>query len=369
MKNSGSTNMIPFVDLKREYHYIKKEIDSAIQGILERGMFILGEEVKLFEKEFSSYCETKYGIGVGSGTDALYLALLACGVGPGDEVILPAHTFISTALAITYTGATPVFTDIDSDTYTLNSVEVETRISKKTKAIIPVHLYGHPTDMDLIKEIAEENDLMVIEDACQAHGALYKGKKVGSIGDIGCFSFYPTKNLGAYGDAGMIVTNNEEIARKVKMLRNYGEKKKYKYEIIGYNSRLDEIQAAVLRVKLKYLDEWNERRSEIAAHYGEMLEGSDIIVPVEKEYAKHVFHLYVIRCNDRDTLQKHLSEKDIQTLIHYPLPIHKQKSYLNSSGPHFPIIEKISKEILSLPMHPWLEQENVKEICSLILRT
>jgi len=359
--------MIPFIDLKREYAEICEELTQAVQRVLKSGWFILGEEVKKFEEEFSKYIGVKYGVGVNSGSDALFLALKALGIGKGDEVITVSHTFISTVDAIVRNGAKPVFVDIEPDTYCIDATKIEEAITNKTKAILPVHLYGHPADMDQIMEIAKKYNLFVIEDACQAHGAEYKGKKVGSIGDLGCFSFYPIKNLGAYGDGGMIVTNNEEIAEKLKMLRNYGQSEKYHHDFVGVNSRLDEIQAAILRVKLKHLDEWNERRRKVAKLYNELLEDSEIVTPIEKEYAKHVYHLYVVRCKDRDVLQQQLLKNGIQTQIHYPIPIHKQKAYLNLGfNFYLSVTEEICNEILSLPMHPWLNNEEVLSITEVI---
>ncbi|AEA46579.1 DegT/DnrJ/EryC1/StrS family aminotransferase [Archaeoglobus veneficus] len=359
--------MIPFVDLKREYQEIKEEIDQAIQRVLERGWFILGEELEAFEKEFSSYIGAKYGIGVNSGSDALYLGVKALGIGKGDEVITVSHTFISTVDAIVRNGAKPVFVDIDPETYTIDVSQIEKKITERTKAILPVHLYGHPADMGSIMEIGEKYSLFVIEDACQAHGAEYNGKKVGSIGDIGCFSFYPTKNLGAYGDGGIVVTNDDELANKLRTLRNYGSSKKYYHEFVGVNSRLDEIQAAILRVKLKYLEEWNEKRRNIARLYNEFLESSDLVTPTEKEYAKHVYHLYVIRYKERDKLQQNLLKCGIQTQIHYPIPMHRQKAYLELEyNTSLPVTEKICNEILSLPMHPWLREEEIRRISNCI---
>jgi len=354
--------MIPFIDLKREYAEICEELTQAVQRVLKSGWFILGEEVKKFEEEFSKYNGTKYGIGVNSGSDALFLALKALGIGKGDEVITVSHTFISTVDAIARNGAKPVFIDIDPDTYCIDVAKIEERITNKTRAILPVHLYGHPADIEPIMEIAKKYNLFVIEDACQAHGAEYKGKKVGSIGDIGCFSFYPIKNLGAYGDGGMVVTNNEELAEKLRMLRNYGRPKKYYHDFVGVNSRLDEIQAAILCVKLKYLDEWNKKRRRVAKLYREFLGNSNVFVPVEKEYAKHVYHLYVIRSEKRNALREHLQKEGVQTQIHYPIPIHKQKAYSNLGIVHFPITEKICDEILSLPMHPFLREDEISTI-------
>lgn len=358
--------MIPFIDLTREYAEISKEITQAIQRVLKSGWFILGEEVKQFEEEFSKYIGTKYGIGVNSGSDALFLALKALGIGTGDEVITISHTFISTVDSIVRNGAKPVFVDIDPDTYCIDVAKIEERITEKTRAILPVHLYGHPADMEPIMEIAKKYNLWVIEDACQAHGAEYKGKKVGGIGVLGCFSFYPTKNLGAYGDGGIIVTSNEELAEKLKMLRNYGQPQKYYHDFVGINSRLNEIQAAILQVKLKHLDEWNEKRRRVANLYREFLKSSNVIVPVEKEYAKHAYHLYVIRCRERDKLQQYLSERGIETQIHYPIPVHKQKAYLDLVDAQLPITEKICDEILSLPIYPWLNNDEVSSIAEVI---
>lgn len=359
--------MIPFIDLKREYAEIGEEIDKAIQRVLDKQWFLLGEELEKFEQEFSNYIVVKHAIGVQSGSDALFLAIKALGIGSGNEVITVSHTFISTVDAIVRNGAKPVFVDIDPETYTMDVSQIEDKITKKTKAIIPVHLYGHPVDMDPIMEIAKKYKLFVIEDACQAHGAEYKGKKVGSIGDLGCFSFYPSKNLGAYGDGGMIVTNDEELSKKLSMLRNYGQSKKYYHDFIGVNSRLDEIQAAILRVKLKHLDEWNEKRKSIAKLYNELLKDSNVILPIEKNYAKHVYHLYVIRSKNRDKLQQYLLEKGIQTQIHYPVPVHRQKAYLNLGyNVNLPVTEKISNEILSLPMYPWMKEEEVVNIAEVI---
>jgi len=359
--------MIPFIDLQREYTEISGEIREAIERVLKSGWFILGGEVKKFEENFSKYVGTRYGIGVNSGSDALFLAIKALGIGNGDEVITVSHTYISTVDAIVRNEAKPVFVDIDPDMYSINVAKIKEKITEKTRAILPVHIYGHPADMDPIMEIAKKYNLFVVEDACQAHGAEHKGKKVGGISDLGCFSFYPIKNLGAYGDGGIVLTNNEELAEKLRMLRNYGQLKKYYHDFIGVNSRLDEIQAAILRVKLKYLDEWNEKRRKIVKLYNESLEDSGVITPIEKEYARHVYHLYVIRCKNRDKLQQHLLKNGIRTQIHYPVPVHKQKAYLNLGfNVHLPVTEKICNEILSLPMHPWLNHEEVSKIAEVI---
>lgn len=297
----------------------------------------------------------------------MYLAVVASGIGKGDEVITIAHTMTSTVDCIIRSGAKPVFVDIDPENYNIDPTLIEDKITQKTKAINLVHIYGNTADMDPILELAEKHDLKIIEDACQAHGAVYKGKKVGSIGDIGCFSFYPTKNLGAFGDAGMILTNDEEFAENLKLYRNYGQKQRYYHDFVGINSRMDEIQAAILRVKLKYLDEWNNERRKNANLYNEFLENSDVVIPKEKEYAKHVYHLYVIRSKYRDKLQVYLKKNDIQTYIHFPIPVHKQKAYSEYSNKYsLPVTEEITNEILSLPMHPFLTEEEIDKISKLI---
>ena len=362
--------MIPLVDLKAQYDSIKPEIDNAIRRVLDSTSFIMGEELERFEEEFAQFCDVKFAIGVANGSDALILALRACGIGEGEEIITVPHTFIATTEAITYVGGKIVFVDIDPKTYTIDVSKIEEKINEKTKAIIPVHLYGQPADMDPIIKLAKEYNLKVIEDAAQAHGAEYKGKKVGSIGDVACFSFYPGKNLGAYGDAGMITTNSEEIAKKVKLLRNHGRiTKKYEHEIEGYSSRLDNLQAAILRVKLKYLNQWNGMRRKNARKYNELLNNIDgIITPYEADYAKHVYHLYVIRTEERDKLREELKSKGIATGIHYPIPLHLQPAYnyLGHKKGDFPITEKASQEIISLPMFAELSDEQIEEIVELI---
>jgi len=287
--------------LKRQYRNIKSEIDTAIDKVMQSGAFILGEDVKKFEMEFASYCSTRYGVGVNSGTDALFLACLSCGIGPGDEVICPAYTYIATTLAISMTGARPILVDIDETTYNIDVSKIERVITEHTKAILPVHLYGHPVDMDPLMKIAKRHNLKVIEDCAQAHGALYKNKKVGSFGNAGCFSFYPTKNLGAFGDGGMVLTDSEKLKDRLLLLRDYGRVNRYEHIIRGYNSRLDTLQAAILSVKLKYLDSWNKRRREIAGYYTDLFRDKkiDIILPVEKDYARHVYHQYVIRVKNQ----------------------------------------------------------------------
>lgn len=349
---------VNFVDLARQYKGIQGEIKEAIGSVMDRCDFILGSEVEEFEKEFARFCQTKVCVGVDSGTSALKLALEACGIGKGDEVITVPNTFIATALAISEAGAKPIFVEINPDSYNIDASKIEPKITKKTKAILPVHLYGQMADMDPIMEIAEKRNLKVIEDACQAHGSTYKNKRSGSIGHVGCFSFYPGKNLGAYGDAGAITTNDPEIAEKIQMLRNYGQKQKYIHLAKGMNHRLDTMQAAVLNVKLKHLEKWNNSRRRIALLYNERLKGV-AITPKEMSYGKHVYHLYVIRVNERDKLLEHLKAKDIAAGIHYPIPIYLQKAYsdLAIQEGSFPVTEEFSKKIISIPIFPELTEE------------
>lgn len=358
---------INFVDLKRQYLSIKDDIDKSIFKVIEKTDFVLGEEVEKFEAKFARFCNTKYCVGVDSGTSALKLALIALGIKQGDEVITVPNTFIATVLAISDIGAKPVFVDINPDSYNIDVLKIEKIITKKTKAILPVHLYGQTANMDPIMDIAEKYNLKVVEDACQAHGALYKNKKAGSIGDVGCFSFYPGKNLGAYGDGGAITTNNKEVAEKIRMLRNYGQKVKYHHLLKGFNNRLDSIQAAVLNVKLKYLDKWNESRRKIALMYNKLLKGI-AVTPKEMDYATHIYHLYVIRIKNRDRLRDYLKSKGISTIIHYPIPIHLQKAYfdLGYKEGSFLLTESYSKEILSLPMFPELNKEEIDFIVKCI---
>ncbi len=357
--------MIPIVDLKRQYEMIKREIDTAIAEVFNSNWFILGKQVESFEQEFADFCGVKFAIGVGSGTEALHLALVALGVKLGDEVITVSNTAVFTVSAISFANAKPVFSDIDSQYYTMDPTRIEDTITGKTKVILPVHLYGQPCDMDRILQIAKKHNLKVIEDACQAHGAEYKGRKAGTMGDLGCFSFYPSKNLGAYGDGGIIVTNNSDLAEKLKMLRNGGQEKRYYHKIKGFNNRLDEIQAAILRVKLKHLNEWNEKRRNIAEMYNKLINNLLITKPEEAGYAKHIYHLYVIRCRKRNELQKYLTENKIGTQIHYPIPVHLQEAYEDLEFPKgaYPITERYANEILSLPMYPELEDAEVQYIC------
>lgn len=359
---------IIFVDLRRQYLSIKEEIDKEILSSIGRSDFILGESLEKFESEFAKFCDSKYCVGLDSGTSALKLALMSLDIKKGDEVITVPNTYISTALAASYLGAKPVFVDINPDSYNIDTSKIESKITKKTKAIIPVHLYGQCADMAPIAEIAKKYDLKIVEDACQAHGSLYDGKKSGSLGDIGCFSFYPSKNLGAYGDAGCITTNNEELAQKIKMLRNYGQKIRYYHILKGFNNRLDSMQAAILRVKLKYLDKWTDMRRKNAMRYTEKFKGVDVITPVEYKHNRHVYHLYVIRVKNRPKLMDYLNSKGIQTGYHYPVPVHLQQAYsdLGHKEGDFPITEKYCKEILSLPMFAELKEEEIDYIVKCI---
>ena len=359
--------MIKFVDLKAQYNSIKGEVDNAIKDVLESASFILGENLKGFENEFAGFCSAKYCIGLNTGTSALHLALLAKGISKGDEVITTPNTFIATCEAISYTGAIPKLVDIDKETYNISIEKLRKSITPKTKAVIPVDLYGQPADMKEVMEIAEKHNLAVIEDACQAHGAEHYKKRV-PVADTGCFSFYPAKNLGAYGEGGAIVTNDKEVNEIARAYRDHGQVNRHVHKYIGYNYRLEEIQAAVLKVKLRHLEKWIEMRRKNARIYDEMLEGCDAVKPVEMEYNKHVYHLYVIRVKQRQKLMKHLNSKGIQTAIHYPTPIHLQDaySYLGCKKGSFPIAEKCVEEILSLPMYPELKQEDIEFVAKSI---
>ena len=356
---------IPFLNLKAQYDSIKDEINDAIQEVLDSCAFAGGPFVEKFEREFAAFCQCNYCIGVGSGTEALWLSLLALGIGPGDEVITVPNTFIATAEAISFCGAVPVFVDIDEFIYTMDPEKIEAAITPKTKAIIPVHIFGQPADMDPIMQIAHKHGLLVIEDACQAHGATYKGKPAGSIGDTGCFSFYPGKNLGAYGEAGAVTTNNAELAKNIVMLRDHGQSKKYYHNKIGWNARMDGIQAAVLNVKLKHLPSWNKARREKALIYNDLLFGIDgLILPYEADDVTHVYHVYAIRSQNRDSLIKHLANEGIYCGIHYPVPLHLQKAYSNSRVKYsgLRVSENIASEQLSLPIFPELSYEQQKRI-------
>ena len=362
---------IPFFNLTRQYQTIKNEIDEAIQRVLDRGFFILGEELSSLEKEFAAYCRVSRAVGVGSGTEALHLALLACGVGHGDEVITVPNTAVPTVSAIVFSGARPILVDVDPETACMDPDSLEACLATnhdRVKAVIPVHLFGHPADMDRILEITRRYGLKVIEDCAQAHGATYKGRHVGTMGDAGCFSFYPTKNLGAYGDAGMVTTNNKQIAHKLHMLRNYGEESKYQSVVSGFNSRLDEIQAAVLRVKLRHLDSWNAARRNHALYYSQHLANTHLTLPVEREWAGHVYHLYVVRSPQREALQSVLKERGIGTSVHYPCPVHLHKAYhgLGYNQGSFPTAEKLMNTGLSLPNYPEMTNAEAEMICRTI---
>lgn len=357
---------IPFVDLHTQHQSIADELNEAIQRVMNRSWFILGTELHAFEEEFATYCNVSHCVGVGSGTEALHLGLKALGIGPGDEVITVAHTFIATALAIVWTGATPVFVDIDPQTYTIDPTRVAEAVTSRTRAILPVHLYGQCADMDSLLSIAREHNLYVIEDAAQAHGATYKGRMAGSMGDIGCFSFYPTKNLGACGDGGAVVTNDRQIAEKLKQLRNYGETNKYHHETIGFNSRLDEIQAAILRTKLKHLDAWNTKRNDAAGYYLENLD-ERFVKPYAAADRSHVYHLFAIRAESRESLQMHLSEREIQTQIHYPIPIHLQEAFRDHGYCRdLSNTERIAQHVLSLPLYPTITHEQLDYITEVV---
>lgn len=356
--------MIPFIDLKRQYSLLGPGIEPLIKKVIADGDFILGHDVKLFEENFAQYCQTKYAVGLACGTDAILLALKALGIAPGDEVIIPVNTFIATALPVIILGAKPIFVDIDTNTYNIDVDKIEERITKKTKAIIPVHLYGLIAEMEKIMSLAKKYKLYVVEDACQAHGSEYKGKRAGSFGDIACFSFYPGKNLGAYGDAGAITTNNKNLSDDIRILRNVGQKEKYHHIELGYNSRLDTIQAVVLRAKLSHLDKWNKKRIQHAALYKKLLSGLDIVLPHESDENLSNYHLYVIRVKNRDKLLSYLKNQGINCGIHYLIPLHLQpcmKSLGYKKG-DFPIAEQYAKEIISLPMFPELTDREIKLI-------
>lgn len=359
---------IPLVDLQVQYRALSEEINRAVQAVMERGDFILGSEVSAFEEEFAAYCGARYAVGLANGTDALHLCLRACGIGRGDEVITAANSFIASASAISFTGATPVFADVDPRTCTIAPRAIEAAITPRTRAIVPVHLYGHPADMDPILAIARRHGLIVVEDACQAHGAEYKGRRVGSLGDAAAFSFYPGKNLGAYGDGGAATTNDPDVAERLRMLRNYGQRVKYQHDFLAFNSRLDTLQAAILRVKLRYLDAWNERRRQAAALYTARLAPQGVSTPCVSPDVQHVFHLYVIRWRERDALLHALNRQGIGAGIHYPVPIPQQKAYcgLGYQPGDFPVTEALCREVLSLPIFPEITPEQIEAVCAAV---
>lgn len=350
---------VPFLDLGRLHQSIHEPLDAAYHRVVDSGWFIMGPELEAFEAEWAQYCEVKHCIGVGNGLEALHLLLRAYGIGPGDEVIVPSNTFIATWLAVTECGAILVPVEPNIDTYNIDPTLIGNAITSRTRAIIPVHLYGQPADMDLISVLAAKYGLIVIEDAAQAQGARYKGRRAGSLGHAAATSFYPSKNLGALGDGGAVLTNDDAIAEKVKQLRNYGSKIKYQHDLAGYNSRLDEMQAAFLRAKLAVLDEWNARRREIATQYSKLLAGGDIDLPLIPEYAEPVWHLYVIRSKHRDALKAHLEQQGVSTVIHYPIPPHRQACYQDFKERNLPIAEMLAEEVLSLPMSPLLSVDDV----------
>jgi dTDP-4-amino-4,6-dideoxygalactose transaminase len=360
--------VIPLIDLKAQYRSIQAEIREAIDRVLETSEFALGSEVAAFEAEFANYCSTGHGIAVNSGTSALHLALLAAGIGAGDEVITVPFTFVATVAAITYAGAHPVFVDIDPRSYTMDVTQIEHVVTKRTKAVLPVHLYGQPADLDPILEIARRHHLVVIEDAAQAHGAEYKGRRVGSIGDLGCFSFYPTKNLGACGEGGMVVTNRPEYHRTIRLLRDWGQEKKYYPIVKGYNYRMEGLQGAILRVKLRHLEAWTEARRANATRYDALLSGCGVQTPQVMAYARHVYHVYAIRTPEREVVQQALMARGIQTAVHYPFPVHLLPAYadLGHRRGDFPQAEKMSAEQLSLPIYPELSQEAVSQVANAV---
>ena len=359
---------VKFVDLSRQYRSIKAEVNAAIMGVLERSDFILGDDVQQFEREFADYCQAEVAVGVDNGTSALELALRALGIGPGDEVLVPVNTFMASASAVSFTGATPVFVDCDPATYNIDVTQIEQHITPRTRAIMPVHLYGQPADLDPILAIALKHHLYVVEDACQAHGARYKGHRVGSIGHVGAFSFYPGKNLGGYGDGGAVVTNDLQVAERVKILRNCGQREKYNHVALAYNRRLDTLQAAVLRVKLRYLDQWNSLRRHWALMYSQLLENEDVVTPSALPYVEPIYHLYVIRARERSTLQAYLAGQGFAAGIHYPVPIHLQPAYrdLHYKPGDFPVAERYASTLLSLPIFAELEYEEVEAVVECI---
>lgn len=359
---------IPVLDLRAEVDLLWEDLNRAVQDVLRSGRFVLGENVRAFEKEVASYLGIKHAVGVNSGTDALLIALRAAGIGPGDEVITTPFTFYATAEVITLAGATPVFVDIDPDSFNINPASAAKAVTPRTKALLPVHLYGQAAEMDAFSALAAEHGLKVIEDVAQAFGGDYKGKRLGAVGDAGCFSFYPTKNLGAYGDAGLITTDNDETAETARILRVHGARKNYYNEYIGYNSRLDELQAAVLRVKLPHVEEWNKKRRRLAARYTELLAGvPEVITPEEKPFCRHVYHQYTLRITGgkRDLVRQRLAEAGIGSMVYYPVPIHCLPAYKESS-PSLPVAERLAGEVLSLPVWPGLPENGPEQVAEVI---
>jgi dTDP-4-amino-4,6-dideoxygalactose transaminase len=361
-------SVIPFLDLKAQYSAVKADIAEAVARVLESGHYVLGPEVEAFEREFAAYCSAPHGIAVNSGTSALHLALLAAGIGPGDEVITTPFTFVATAAAVCNAGARPVFVDIRRDSFTIDPDLIEAAITPRTKALIPVHLYGQPAEMNPILDIARRHGLTVIEDACQAHGAEYEGRRAGSMGDLGCFSFYPGKNLGACGEGGLVVARDAEHAKKVRMLRDWGQERKYEHVLPGFNFRMDGIQGAILRVKLRRLEEWTEGRRAAAKRYARLLADAGVGIPAEMAYARHVYHVYAVRTDDRRALQDALQAEQIQSGIHYPIPVHLQPAYasLGYRAGDFPEAEAAAREVLSLPMFPELTEAQQTRVAAVL---
>ena len=355
---------IPLIDLVAQYRAIQPEVEAAIRQVLESGQFILGPNVAALEQEVAAYLGVEHAVGVGSGTDALVLALRALKIGPGDEVIVPAYSFFATVEAVVLVGATPVFVDIQADTYCIDPQQVAERINARTKAVIPVHLYGHPADVLTLLELTRSHGVKIIEDNAQAFGAEYAGHKAGSLGDVACLSFFPSKNLGAYGDGGMVVTNHRAVAEQVRVLRTHGWRRKYYPEITGYNSRLDELQAAVLRVKLRHVDRWNDQRRDLARRYTHVLSGLSVRLPYEASWARHVYHLYVIRAQDRDEMQRALQEDGVATAVYYPQPLHLTEACRSLGYPHgsFPVAERASQETLALPIYPEMQASQIEGV-------
>jgi dTDP-4-amino-4,6-dideoxygalactose transaminase len=359
---------IPYLDLKAQYQSIKPEIDAAIARVLDSCQFVLGSEVAGFEQEFATYCGTSECVALNSGTSALHLALLAAGIGPGDEVITVPFTFVASVAVVLYAGAKPVLVDIDPRSFTIDPAAIEAAITPRTKAIMPVHLYGQAADMDPIMGIARRHNLVVIEDAAQAHGAKYKERPVGSIGDMGCFSFYPGKNLGAYGEGGAVTTSNAKYAQTIRMLRDWGQDRKYHHVLRGYNYRMEGFQGAILRVKLRHLDKWTEARRAVVQQYNELLAEYDIETPEEMPWGKHVYHVYTLRADDRDNLQAALTTEGIQTSIHYPVPVHLQPAYADPryGAGAFPQSERAAKQVLSLPLYPELPSRAIAQVAEAV---
>jgi len=360
--------MIPYLDLKSQYQEIKSEIDSAVVSVLENGQFVLGKEVEVFEEEFAAYCGTRYAVAVNTGTSALHLSLLAAGIGSGDEVITTPLTFVATVAAILYTGARPIFVDVDPNTLNIDVSRINKAVTKNTKAIIPVHLHGKPVDMDSLLGTVQKSKLVVIEDAAQAHGAEIQGRRIGSLGQMGCFSFYPGKNLGAYGEGGAVTTNDSEFAKKIRLLRDWGAEKRYYHDFKGFNFRMETLQGAILRVKLRHLEKWTEARKRLAKCYDEYLKDVPVKIPSTPGGFRHVYHVYAVLTDCRDRLQEYLTSKDIHTNIHYPFPVHLQKAYsdLGYKTGDFPIAEKACSQLLSLPLYPEMTEVQVEEVAAAV---